>query len=159
MEVDIKEDKSDAIGYENTGKDFIQLSKEKQNLPSKSYILNGSDSGQIHEENLNIMRNMTEEEIKEERNRLFETMDPAIIAYLKSKRKKEIVQNNNPTIQEQNEAAEDVKLEDIDMATEVLAQPKSEKWLNFDIVESNKLAWMKNVDIPNMKNFENYEAR
>ncbi|CAH1966199.1 unnamed protein product [Acanthoscelides obtectus] len=131
---------------------------KKKNLPSQSYILTGSDSKQIHEENLGVMQNMSEEEITEERERLIQTMDPAIIAYLKSRRKKEMLENRNPTIKEQNEAAEDVKIEDIETTKEILAHPKAEKWLNFEVVENNKLAWMKEIDIPQLKN-GTFEAR
>ncbi|KAJ8975454.1 hypothetical protein NQ317_000703 [Molorchus minor] len=47
----------------------------------------------IHEENLNIIRNLTEEEIKEEREKLIDIMDPAIVTFLKSRRKKETMEN------------------------------------------------------------------
>nr|CAI5819455.1 unnamed protein product [Callosobruchus analis] len=85
-------------------------------------------------------------------------MDPAIVAYLKSRRKKEVFENRNPTIKEQNEAAEDVKIEDIKTTQEILTQPKAEKWLNFEIIENNKLAWMKEVDIPQLRK-DKFEAR
>lgn len=139
--------------------EFKTFVSKKQNLPVKSYILTGSESDHIHEENLNVIRNMTEEEITEEREKLISTMDPAIIAYLKSKRKKEIIKNDIPTIKEQNEAAEDVKIEEIDTACEILGQNHAEKWLNFNVVEANKLAWMKNFDIPKLKKSDNFEAR
>lgn len=129
------------------------------NLPSQSFILTGSDSNQIHEENLNMMQQMTEEEIIEEQERLIATMDPAIVAFLKSRRKKEVLENRNPTIKEQNEAAENIEVEEIESTAELLAQPKADKWLNFDVFETNKLAWMKNVDISKIKKSEEYEAR
>lgn len=137
----------------------FKVSPKKQNLPDKSYILTGSDSTQIHEENVNLLRTMSEDQIKEERENIIATMDPAILAYLKSKRKKMILQNKNLTIQEQNEVAEDVKIEEIRATNEILGLPTAEKWLNFDVVEANKLAWMKDVNIPNIKKSQNFEAR
>lgn len=130
-----------------------------KNLPNKSFILTGSDSNQIHQENLDLMKQMTEAEIIEEREKLIATMDPAIVAYLKSKRKREVQENRNPTIKEQNEAADDIIVEEIETTADLLTQPKSEKWLNFDTVETNKLAWMKNIDIPKIIKSEKYEAR
>lgn len=134
-------------------------SESNKSLPTKSYILTETERAQIHEDNLNIMKGMTEEEIKEEREKLIASMDPAIIMYLKSRRKKEILQNRNPTIKEQNQAAEDVNIEELETPSEILARPKADKWLNFDVVETNKLAWMKNIDIPNIKKSGKFEAR
>lgn len=158
MEVDNKivtSKKSNTMLFKAT----TENSTTKQNLPSKSYILTGSDSHQIHEENLNIIRGMTEAEIIKEREKIMTTMDPAIIGYLKSRRKKEIIQNCNPTIKEQNEAADMVNLEELETPSEILNDPKAEKWLNFDVVEANKLAWMKNISIPKMKKMDKFEAR
>lgn len=155
MEVDIAISKNDnAVPFRAT----TEFLTRKQNLPSKSYILTGSDSHQIHEENLNIIRSMTEEEIIEEREKIMTTMDPAIIAYLKSRRKK-VLQNHNPTIKEQNETANDINLEELESPSEILTNPKAEKWLNFDVIEANKLAWMKNINIPQIKKSDKFEAR
>lgn len=130
-----------------------------KHFPTQSYILSGADSKQIHEENVNIIKSLSEKEIMEEREKLMSTMDPALIAFLKTRRSKEVLQNRNPTIKEQNEAAEDIQIEDIEPAKEILTEPKAENWLNFDVVETNKLAWMKNVDIPKIKATEKFEAR
>lgn len=130
-----------------------------ESLSSQSYILTGSDSKQIHEENLEVMKSMSEEEILEEREKLMSTMDPAIIAFLKSRRKKEVIKNRNPTIKEQNMAAENITLEEIETPAELLMQPNAEKWLNFNIVEANKLTWMKDVDIPKIDKSKQFEAR
>ncbi|XP_028143373.1 RNA polymerase II-associated protein 1 isoform X1 [Diabrotica virgifera virgifera] len=129
-----------------------------ENLPTQSYLLTGKDSGQIHEENLNLLKNMSEEEIVEEREKLLSMMDPAIVQYLKSRRKQVPVETRNLPISEQNKAADDFNFEEIETTSEILNQPAAEKWLNFDIIETNKLAWMKNIDIPKLK-AEKFEAR
>ncbi|CAG9862069.1 unnamed protein product [Phyllotreta striolata] len=128
------------------------------NLPMQSYILSGSEGTSIHEENLNIMKNMTEEELIEEKEKLMSMMDPAIVQFLRSKRNKAIVETTGPSISEQNEVAEDIKIEEIATTSEILNQPLSDNWLNFNVVETNKLAWMRSVDIPKLK-AEKFEAR
>ncbi|XP_018578046.1 RNA polymerase II-associated protein 1 isoform X2 [Anoplophora glabripennis] len=147
-------------------KSFTDPSSSKSNiivkgesLPSQSYILTGSDRKQIHEENLEVIKSMPEAEILEEREKLIATLDPAIIAFLKSRRKQEIFENRNPTIKEQNMAAQNVNIEEIETPAELLTQPSAEKWLNFNTIETNKLAWMKNVDIPNIDKSKQFEAR
>lgn len=147
------------INEKSTAEKPIRFSTKNLNLPSKSYILTGLESEQIHKENLNVLGSMTDEEIKEEREKIIATMDPAIISYLRSKRKKEAVQNRNPSMEEQNEASVDVIIEEIDTASEILGQPRAEKWLNFDVIEVSKLAWMKNVDISKLKQSGKFEAR
>ncbi|KAJ8917851.1 hypothetical protein NQ315_010764 [Exocentrus adspersus] len=140
--------------------DEVAVSKlPDASLPSQSYVLTGSDSKQIHEENLQVMKSMTEQEILEERQKLIATMDPAIVAFLKSRRKKEVLQNRNPTIKEQNTAFGNIQVEEIETPAELLKQPTAERWLNFDTVETSKLAWMKDVDIPEINKSKQFEAR
>ena len=91
-----------------------------------------------------------------------ETMDPAIIAFLKNRRQKveaEVKVNRNPTIEEQNAAARNMEVEDIDTTSEILKNPDAEKWLNFKVFESSKLAWMKGVEVPKIEKSRSYEAR
>lgn len=131
------------------------------NLPSKSYILSGRDKEQIHKQNVELLKAMSEKEIVEEREKLMTTMDPAIVAFLKSKRK-EIVeaktQTSVSTISDLNEAGKEIKIEEIKAFSALLQQPEADKWIHFDTVETNKLAWMKDVDIPK-KQEDQYEAR
>lgn len=164
MEIDIntqlKQDSFIIIeNIEQSGTCSKNTTIDNKNLPSQSFILTGSDSKQIHEENLDLIKQMTETEIIEEREKLLATMDPAIVGFLKSRRKTNMPENRNPSIKEQNVAAADVVVEEINTTAELLAQPRAEKWLNFDVIETNKLAWMKNVDIPKIKKSEKYEAR
>ncbi|KAJ8961047.1 hypothetical protein NQ314_005976 [Rhamnusium bicolor] len=137
----------------------VKPNMRNEYLPSQSYILTGSDREQIHEENVNVLKNMSEQEILEEREKLLATMDPAIVAFLKSRRKNEIIESRTPTIKEQNDAAEDMDIEEIETPVELLTQPSAEKWLNFDTIETNKLAWMKSVDIPKIDKSKQFEAR
>ncbi|KAJ8975453.1 hypothetical protein NQ317_000702 [Molorchus minor] len=52
-----------------------------------------------------------------------------------------------------------MKIEEIETPAELLIQPSAERWLNFDVIEPNKLAWMKNVDIPKLTKSKEFEAR
>ncbi|EFA10420.1 RNA polymerase II-associated protein 1 [Tribolium castaneum] len=129
-------------------------------LPSQSFVLSGSEKDSIHAENVQKMRGMSEEEILEERERLMATMDPAIIAFLKSRRREQDARmNRTPTIQEQNEAAENMDVDEIETASEILKQPQAEKWLNFKTLETGKLAWMKGVEMPKIDKNKSFEAR
>lgn len=129
-------------------------------LPSQSFVVSGSERDSIHAENIAKMKEMSEDEILEERQRLIATMDPAIIAFLKSRRQKEDTKmNRTPTIQEQNEAAENMEIDEIETASEILKQPKAEKWLNFKTVETGKLAWMKSIEMPKIDKKQSFEAR
>lgn len=130
--------------------------------PSGSCILTGTDKDQIHEENMEKLKSMPENEILEEREKLLATMDPAIVAFLKSRRKelKKVEATEVPSISCLNQAGRDTNLEDIEASVQLLNQPESEKWLHFDIVETNKLAWMKDVFVSkSAENKKEYEAR
>lgn len=131
----------------------------KINLPSESYILNGRDKVQIHKQNIEVLKTMSEKEILEEREKLLTTMDPAIVAFLKSRRKELEATTSAAPIAELNEAGNDVKVEEIEASAELLNQPEADKWINFHSVETNKLAWMKNIEIPKDDIKDKYEAR
>lgn len=116
---------------------------------------------EIHLENLEKMNKMTPEEILEEREKLMSTLDPAIIAFLKSKRHhtQPKVETRQPSIAEQNQPENEISIEEISPAKDILSQPNSDKWINFDLLEGNKLAWMKDMPKPVLKKDEKYEAR
>ncbi|XP_018327334.1 RNA polymerase II-associated protein 1 [Agrilus planipennis] len=133
-----------------------------EDLPCRSYILTGKDKEEIHRENMEVLHKMTEHQILEEREKLLSTMDPAIVAFLKSKRchqEFKIHEDRTPTVSEKNKAAEEVNVEDIETTAEIVGHYKSDSWLHFDTIEANKLAWMKSVDIPKIKKNDPYEAR
>lgn len=128
--------------------------------PDKSYILTGADGETIHAENVRKIQSMSEKEILEERNKLLATMDPAIVAFLKSRRKKlKIEETAMPSISNLNQAGRDINVEDIEAPVQLLSQPESEKWIHFDVIETNKLAWMKDVITCKSNEKKQYEAR
>lgn len=132
--------------------------KSNKKLPQQSYIITGVDSDQIHQENINMLNKMSEREILEEQQRLLSTLDPDIVRFLKSKRK-----HTGPTSAPENKEnifEPPVDVQQIETPREILKNHGSEKWLNFDLIEQEKLQWMKNIDLPRKPNDnQEYEAR
>lgn len=129
------------------------------NLPDQSYVLSGKDKDVIHQENVKLLRRMNEEDIVKERNELLENVDPAIIAFLKDRRN--IRQDPvvaRPSIAEQNKAS-NINVEDLATTSDILKRPEAENWLNFDVVETSKLAWMKDLKLTKIKKDSKFEAR
>lgn len=130
------------------------------NVPSSSCIVTGSEKDKIHLENVEKLKTMSEKDILEEKERLIATMDPAIVAFLKSRREKtKFAAASTNTIAEKNEAGKDVDIEEIEASKEILHQPKSEKWIHFNNVETSKLAWMKDIKVSKTDIKKEYEAR
>lgn len=133
------------------------LRRKIKNLPSKSYVLQGEEKEEIHKENVDKLDGMTEEEIMEEQRRLVDALDPNIVRFFKSKRRDDV----SDAIREETEEVvreEIVEVDEIDTAKEIIE--KSDRWLHFDSVETEKLQWMKDVTIPKKKgDNEDYEAR
>lgn len=131
--------------------------KVKFQLPSQSVILEGEESKEIHAENLQKMGQMSEEEILKEREHLMRTMDPKLVEFLKARKKGKVPEEKPKPepIPEVEELKPD--LPDLD----VLQQEGSDQWINFDILESEKLQWTKDIQktVKNLKPGENFEAR
>lgn len=129
-------------------------------IPSSSNIITGNDREQIHLENIARLKSMSEKEILEEREKLLTTLDPAIVAFIKSKHKKiKEEQTGVKAIAEMNEAGRQVSLEEIETPSEILNRPEAEKWVNFNTVETSKLAWMKSVECKEKIVKAEFEAR
>lgn len=162
LKKDVSQNMSQKIGIENLViTENIQASTSAgfKNIPNQSFILSGIDKDSIHQENIDILCKMTEEKIVKEQNQLLESMDPAIVAFLRAKRStKENIIPAKPSIAEQNKF-NDLKLKDIEIPNEILTQQDTEKWLNFDVVETNKLAWMKDIKIAKIQKNSKFEAR
>ncbi|KAF2882598.1 hypothetical protein ILUMI_23566 [Ignelater luminosus] len=154
----IKENQPMDISYDIKQNVNIDLNNKVTNIPQQSYILTGNEKDEIHKQNVEILKQMSEKDILEERNKLLSTMDPAIVAFLRAKRKDEN-QSRTVSIAEQNEAAENISIEEIESSKEIVTHPEAEKWLNFDRIETGKLAWMTEFEIPKVEKGKTYEAR
>ncbi|XP_063709382.1 RNA polymerase II-associated protein 1 [Culicoides brevitarsis] len=161
---DLKEENSDKTSL--FGKTLKLKTKENakknqihEKIGQKSVLLQGSDAAAIHQENIKRLENLSEEEIMKEREELLKNIDPSLIDFLKSKR-------SNTKIEEKS--SENVKmdfdegsLEEISIVDDLTKHAETQNWLHFDVVETEKLQWTKNVDenLKKLKPGEHFEAR
>ncbi|KAH8380353.1 hypothetical protein KR009_010175 [Drosophila setifemur] len=132
---------------------------------SSSIVKDAKMAHEIHEENVNIINRMSEEDIMAEREQLLSTLDPSLIALLAKKR-----QNNQKPVEKKSniriiEAAPkttpNVSLPDSNPAVKLLQHSDENKWLNFNLVEEHKLAWMRDIParISELKPGQQFDAR
>ncbi|XP_067414049.1 RNA polymerase II-associated protein 1 isoform X2 [Emydura macquarii macquarii] len=129
----------------------------------------------IHEENLQKLCSMTQEEILQEQRRLLVQLDPSLVAFLKSRRdinkvqeRQEKPEHPEPGTESQHgakETVEDVSVEGSGMEesvrteedtrmeiTEVDLPIKPQKeWIHMDNVEFEKLEWIKDLPQPRQR--------
>ncbi|XP_041761157.1 RNA polymerase II-associated protein 1 [Anopheles merus] len=135
--------------------------------PSGSALLEGWDATEIHNENLRKLNQMSIEEISKERSHLLNTLDPKLVEFLKARRK--------PTAAGAAPVAKEPALSEkakekckpvanpglLPAGMEVLKEKGSEQWINFDVLEPEKLEWTKDIErsVKELKPGESYEAR
>ncbi|XP_055842449.1 RNA polymerase II-associated protein 1 [Episyrphus balteatus] len=121
----------------------------------------------IHEENLEILKKMKEEEILAEQQQIMQSVDPALLEFLAKRRKQKLAEKQMQPIKtlattfEQPSTNDCTQLPEGNPAVELLKQSSSEKWINFDIVEKDKLDWMRDIpaSVPKLDADQPYEAR
>ncbi len=82
--------------------------------------------------------------------------DPDLLRFIQSKRKCTTSSIVQPKPTESNQKM------DIDLSSiELLSNPNLNTWPHFDVVESEKLEWMKDIanSLPKLKSGQSYEAR
>ncbi|XP_062565677.1 RNA polymerase II-associated protein 1 [Armigeres subalbatus] len=128
-------------------------------LPAESVILEGTDAIEIHKENLEKMKQMDESEILKEREHLISTMDPQLVEFLKARKKGSVVDQKVTPEPIREEFEEEVNTEAPNL--DVFCQEGSDQWINFDILEPEKLEWTKNIhkSLKELKPGETFEAR
>lgn len=142
------------------------------NIPQQSYLVNSSDAESIHKENVEVLNKMSEKDILEEQKKLLENLDPNLIAFLKSKRKGIFENNDQPMKKLENSIIEtkmdttvqqdaiEKNIDDILWDNDVFSHPQINKWLHFDSLEEDKLAWMRGIKENKKINPDQpYEAR
>uniref|UniRef100_A0A182SD51 RNA polymerase II-associated protein 1 N-terminal domain-containing protein n=1 Tax=Anopheles maculatus TaxID=74869 RepID=A0A182SD51_9DIPT len=127
-----------------------------------SALLEGWDATEIHNENMRKLHQMSIQEINKERNHLLSTLDPKLVEFLKS-RKKPTTSLNKP-LPENLQPTEGKTFSNPDLlpaGMEVLKEKGSEQWINFDVLEPEKLEWTKDIErsVKELKPGESYEAR
>lgn len=150
-----------------------------------SHILRNDKNNEIHKENVEFLKNHSEAEILREQQKLLDSMgmymgiwvnrhlnshlltlnvaDPSIVKFLRQKRKHGLEEMpekepaskvSAPLIQPDSDNS---ALPDLD----IFHHDGIKKWLHFDVVETEKLQWMRDLpaNLPELKPGESYEAR
>ncbi|XP_067646737.1 RNA polymerase II-associated protein 1 [Eurosta solidaginis] len=175
----IKSNKSGKSIFVSDEADPIKLNKATEDL-SKMYgnksviVADAKISADVHKENLDILSKMHKDDILAEKDKLLNSIDPSLLALLKKIRQEKAACSNATmecrtavTVSSEksnvNEEAMDIDSDLITskVALEILQQSEAEKWLHFDIVETDKLKWMQDIaeHMPNIKAGEQFEAR
>ncbi|KAL7732458.1 hypothetical protein ACLKA6_004420 [Drosophila palustris] len=121
---------------------------------------------EIHVENLTLLNQMREEDILAEREKLLSSLDPALIKLLARKRETQNEQPRsiqNPQCSESEELPADanIALASDNPALELLQQSDEGNWLNFNLIEEHKLAWMRDIPakVAQLKPGQQFNAR
>ncbi|XP_052891202.1 RNA polymerase II-associated protein 1 [Anopheles moucheti] len=125
-----------------------------------SALLEGWDASEIHNENMRKLNQMSIEEIHKERNHLLSTLDPKLVEFLKARKKPETsAKDPSPSGNIPNKRFYNPDISPVGM--EVLKEKGSEQWINFDVLEPEKLEWTKDIErsVKELKPGESYEAR
>ena len=131
---------------------------ENKNLslcnPIASAVLGETEAMKIHQENLQKLDSYSEEELLQEQQKLLNSMDPKLLAFLKNKKPAPV--SNKMDCEEGTNVAERVTRQ-VPVIPEELKNPN---WLNMDVVEEDKISWM-NPSMPAFKELAGqvYEAR
>ncbi|XP_048259249.1 RNA polymerase II-associated protein 1-like [Haliotis rufescens] len=115
-----------------------------------SATLGTSEARKIHEENLDKISTMTQEEIDEERKKLMEMMDPKLLAFLTSKKKvkSEIKEMETETNLRENVASGKKISKKKGHSDPVLPVQPDPTWVHMEKVEYDKLEWMRDLPPP-----------
>ncbi|XP_046963820.1 RNA polymerase II-associated protein 1 [Vanessa cardui] len=118
------------------------------NVPLKSYIISNNDATVIHSENVKVLKEMSEDEILKEQQKLLSSLDPKLVNFIKSKRRptKEHESATTEVKQEEKMDIESSFERDSLWENDVLSHPQVNKWVNFEKLEKDKLEWMKGID-------------
>ncbi|XP_049285596.1 RNA polymerase II-associated protein 1 isoform X1 [Anopheles funestus] len=129
---------------------------------TESTLLEGWDATEIHNENMRKLNQMSIEEINKERNHLLNTLDPKLVEFLKARKKpgtsaQKPLPENQPRMESKQISNPDL----LPVGMEVLKEKGSEQWINFDVLEPEKLEWTKDIErsVKELKPGESYEAR
>ncbi|XP_053670534.1 uncharacterized protein LOC128720859 [Anopheles nili] len=128
--------------------------------PAGSALLEGWDATEIHNENMRKLNQMSVDEICKERDNLLNTLDPKLVEFLKSRKKAD----TKTEVTSQNQSVKNDRFPStsaLRVGMDVLREKGSEQWINFDVLEPEKLEWTKDIErsVEKLKPGETYEAR
>ena len=121
--------------------------------PIASAVLGETEAMKIHQENLQKLSSHSEEDILEEQQKLLNSLDPKLLAFLKSKKPASVINKMDctevPSVDER-----------VFKVPQISEEFKNPNWLHMDVVEEEKIGWM----TPSMPLFKEmagkaYEAR
>lgn len=164
----ISKEKSNAVKSSASAKKTELLS-----MPSSSRMLSGPMAHEIHQENVGKLKEMTEDEILEEKKNLEAMLDPKMIAFIKSMKesrnkseKQTLHRNSNDmevdkgiaveTKMDINSESNDIKMEtdaqDIDKdlpepVVEIVKDAEKKGWVHMDDLEPEKVQWMEDLPV------------
>ncbi|KAH8251002.1 hypothetical protein KR026_004092 [Drosophila bipectinata] len=159
---------------ENSPKPKATLqTSEASKAVGRSLIKDAKMAQEIHEENLNVLSQMSEQDILAEREKLLASLDPSLIALLAKKRQakdKTVDNKTSPIIIEappqppkttQPYSQSISSLPDSNPALELLQQSDEGQWVNFGLIEEHKLAWMRDIPtkMKELKPGQQFDAR
>ncbi|XP_016992138.2 RNA polymerase II-associated protein 1 [Drosophila rhopaloa] len=155
----------------------ISMTKSDSNENDTSSIVRDAKlCKELHQENLNVLSQMSEQDILAEKKKLLASLDPSLIVLLSKKRQtsnkpveKKVVPKiieappQPPKITQSSEASSPVisSLPHSNPALELLQQSNAGSWVNFNLVEEHKLAWMRDIPtkLSELKPGQQFNAR
>lgn len=132
--------------------------------PADSVMNSGPSSSahnsSIHDDNMQILSGMSEEEILEERAKLLSSMDPSLVKFVKSKRKINELKARATSAAPTSAPVQSSSRDDY-QSLDFLKSEESKNWLHFAVLELEKLEWTKDIQkkMANLEPGETFEAR
>lgn len=110
------------------------------------------EATKIHQENIQKLSSMTEEEILKEQQQLLQNLDPKLISFLK--KKKQTVVNKQEMVGQSASQDEEPKCD-----VEEIRELANSNWVHMDHVEKEKVRWMS--PLPSVKEIpgKSFQAR
>jgi hypothetical protein len=118
-------------------------------------VLGETEATQIHQENLQKLSSMTEEDILREQQQLLQNLDPKLVALLKNK--KQAALNSKQVVVEAKPV--DQTMEEVEPEVEEVQELKNSKWVHMDRVEKEKVRWMSSLPPIKEISGESFQAR
>ena len=131
------------------------------NFREKSNLLTEHDTENIHQENLRTISQMSPEQIMKEQEALRQSLDPALLEFLKSKRNRQ-PEEKKPEEQEViPKKLQKVQEDIVPPSLDFLEDDQAKNWMHFDVFEPEKLEWTKDIQrtFSKLKKGEEFEAR
>ncbi|XP_018801477.1 PREDICTED: RNA polymerase II-associated protein 1 [Bactrocera latifrons] len=137
-------------------------------------VSNSAIAAEVHKQNLDVLSKMSRDDILEEREKLLNSIDPTLLELLKKRRQDKSNQalpsstistiiNTKPSEKFEKQEPMDVSsvITPSNAAYDILQQSEAENWVHFDVVETDKLKWMRDIgeSTTNVKPGEQFEAR